>query len=216
MITIVLADDHRILRQGLRALLDEQTNFQVVGEADDGQEALMMVEKLRPDILVADMIMGGMTGIELTHQVKQRLPDTKVIILSMYDDTGYVHKALRAGAKAYVLKDSSAVELVTAIKKALSGKRYLSQRLSERAIDVYIKEMLPARFDINNSLVLTSREREILHYIARGFRNRDIASELSISPRTVEFHRNNIMKKLGLHSQQELFRYCALSGIIHG
>lgn len=214
MITIVLADDHRVMRQGLRALLDEQADFRVVGEAGDGKQALSLVENLRPDVLVADMVMAGMNGVELTRQAKRSVPETTVVILSMYGTEGYVHKAMRAGAKAYVLKDASASELAEAIRKAVSGQRYLSRKVSEHAIDMYIRDMMPEPHDLDTSLVLTGREREILQRIARGAKNKEIAADLSISPRTVEFHRSNIMRKLGLGSQQELFRYCIRAGIL--
>jgi DNA-binding NarL/FixJ family response regulator len=202
------------MRQGLRALLDEQADFRVVGEAGDGKQALSLVENLRPDVLVADMVMAGMNGVELTRQAKRSVPETTVVILSMYGTEGYVHKAMRAGAKAYVLKDASASELAEAIRKAVSGQRYLSRKVSEHAIDMYIRDMMPEPHDLDTSLVLTGREREILQRIARGAKNKEIAADLSISPRTVEFHRSNIMRKLGLGSQQELFRYCIRAGIL--
>ena len=214
MITIVLADDHRVMRQGLRALLDEQADFRVVGEAGDGKQALRLVESLRPDVLVADMVMAGMNGVELTREVKRCAPETTIVILSMYGTEGYVHKAMRAGAKAYVLKDASASELAEAIRKVVSGERYLSRKLSEHAIDTYIRDMMPEPHEVDTSLVLTGREQEILQRIARGAKNKEIAADLSISPRTVEFHRANIMRKLGLGSQQELFRYCVRAGIL--
>lgn len=214
MITIVLADDHRIMRQGLRALLDEQADFEVVGEAGDGKQALRLVESLRPDVLVADMVMAGMNGVELARQVKWSAPETTIVVLSMYGTEGYVHKAMRAGAKAYVLKDASARELAEAIRKAVSGERYLSRKLSEHAIDTYVRDMMPEPHELDTSLVLTGREHEILQRIARGDKNKEIAADLSISPRTVEFHRSNIMRKLGLGSQQELFRYCVRAGIL--
>jgi two-component system, NarL family, response regulator NreC len=214
MITIVLADDHTVMRQGLKSLLNDQADFEVLGEASDGGEALRLVEKLRPDVLVADMAMGDMSGVELTRQVKQRVPGTAVVVLSMYGIEGYVHQAMRAGARAYVLKESSADELVTAIRQAMSGKRYLSRTLSEHAISVYLKEMVPPSDSTYTSLILTARESDILKRIARGKRNKEIATELSISPRTVEFHRANIMRKLGVRSQQQLFQYCIRTGIL--
>jgi DNA-binding NarL/FixJ family response regulator len=202
------------MRQGLRALLDEQADFKVVGEAGDGKQALRLVQNLRPDVLVADMVMPGINGVELTRQVKWSTPETTIVILSMYGTEGYVHKAMRAGAKAYVLKDASGSELAEAIRKAVSGERYLSRKLSEHAIDTYIRDMMPESHDLDTSMVLTGREHEVLQRIARGDKNREIAADLSISPRTVEFHRANIMRKLGLASQQELFRYCVRAGIL--
>ena len=214
MITIVLADDHKVMRQGLRALLGDQADFRVVGEANDGKEALRLVERLRPNVLVADVVMGDMNGIELTRQVKKSATGTTVVVLSMFATEGYVHKAMRAGAKAYVLKDASASELGAAIRKAASGQRYLSQSLSEHAVDMYIKNMMPEPHELDISLLLTRREHEILQRVAMGKKNKEIATELSISPRTIEFHRANVMRKLGIHSQQELFQYCARTGIL--
>lgn len=214
MITIVLADDHKVMRQGLCALLKEQPDFRVVGEASAGQEALGLVRSLRPNVLVTDMVMPGMNGIELTSQVKLCAPETTVVVLSMYGTEGYVHKAMRSGAKAYVLKDASAYELVTAIRHAVSGRRYLSRTLSEQAIDSYVKEITPRPDKLDAFLTLTVREREVLYGIARGKRNKEIAADLGISSRTVEFHRFNIVRKLGLKTPQELFHYCVRNGII--
>ena len=209
MITIVVADDHKIMRQGLIALLKEQPDFQIVGETSSGKEALRLVKILKPNVLVSDIVMEGMNGLELTAQVKKAAPETTIVVLSMYGTEGYVHKAMRSGAKAYVLKDASSEELVTAIRQALSGQRYLSRTLSERAIDTYIKETAPFSSNLDASLNLTVRERQVLHSISLGNKNKKIADELGISPRTVEFHRSNIMRKLGVKTQQELFRYCA-------
>ncbi|MDP3879412.1 MAG: response regulator transcription factor [Dehalococcoidales bacterium] len=214
MITIVLTDDHKVMRQGLSALLREQPDFQVVGEASNAKEALRLIESLRPNVLVSDMVMVGMNGLELTSQVKRVAPETIVVILSMYGTAGYVHKAMRSGAKAYVLKDASADELVTAIRQAVSGQRYLSRTLSEQAIDSYIKEITPVPHQVGASLILTAREHEVLQMIARGDKNKEIAVDLGISPRTVEFHRSNIMRKLGVQTQQDLFLYCANAGIL--
>ncbi len=214
MTTIVLADDHNVIRQGLRVLLNDEADFQVVGEAHDGREALGLVEKLRPDVLVTDMAMADMNGVELIQQVRKRVPETAIVVLSMHGIEGYVHKAMRAGAKAYVLKESTADELVTAIRHVISGKRYLSRTLTEHAINVYLKDTPPSSDGVDASLALTTRENDILNRIARGNTNRQIASDLSISPRTVEFHRANIMKKLGVRSQQQLFHYCLRTGML--
>ena len=210
MTSIVLADDHTVMRQGLRSLLEEQPDFQVVGEVGNGSEAVRLVEKLHPDVLVLDMVMPGMNGIEVIQQLK--LPAPFVIILSMFETEGYVHKAMRAGAKAYVLKQASANELVHAIREVVAGGRYLSRALSEHAIDAYVKETLNGNLD--PFLALTSREREVLQKIAGGGTNKQLALELSVSPRTIEFHRGNVMRKLGLHNQQELLRYCLRTGIL--
>ena len=214
MTTIVLADDHHVMRQGLRSLLEAEPDFQVIGEAGDGEEALHVVESLRPDILVLDMVMPGLNGIEVTQRLRQIAPKTAVVVLSMFGTEGYVHKAMRAGAKAYVLKQASADELVYAIREVVNGQRYLSRALSERAIDAYVQETLNT--DLDPALALTAREREVLLRVADGGTSKQIAAELHISPRTVEFHRANIMRKLDFNNHQELLRYCLRTGILPG
>jgi two-component system response regulator NreC len=210
MITIVLADDHNVMRQGLRSLLEAEPDFQVIGEAGNGNEAIRLVENLHPDVLVLDMVMPDMNGVEVIQQLKHTM--TSVVILSMFGTEGYVHKAMRSGAKAYVLKQATANELVHAIREVVEGRRYLSRALSERAIDAYVKETLDGNLD--PFLALTSREREVLQRIASGCTSKILAKELNVSPRTIEFHRANIMRKLELHSQQELLRYCLRTGIL--
>lgn len=214
MTTIVLADDHHVMRQGLRSLLEAEPDFQVTGEAGDGEEAVHVVESLRPDILVLDMVMPGLNGIEVTQRLRQTAPKTAVVVLSMFGTEGYVHKAIRAGAKAYVLKQASADELVYAIREVVNGQRYLSRALSERAIDAYVQETLSS--DLDPALVLTAREREVLLRVADGGTSKQIAAELNISPRTVEFHRANIMRKLDFKNHQDLLRYCLRTGILPG
>ena len=212
MNTIFLADDHHVMRQGLRSLLETEPDFQVIGEAGDGEETLRLAESLCPDVLVLDMVMPGMSGVEITQRLRQTVPTTAVVILSMFSTEGYVHKALHAGAKAYVLKQATAHELVYAIREAIAGRRYLSRSLSEHAIDVYIKEKMSG--DLDPSLALTNREQEVLRMVAEGGTSKQIASKLSISSRTVEFHRHNIMRKLNIHSHHELLRYCLHTGIL--
>lgn len=212
MITIALADDHNVMRQGLRSLLEAEPDFRVIGEAGDGREAIRLIGEFHPDVLVLDMVMPGMNGVEVIQQVRQF--KTSVVVLSMFGTEGYVHKAMRAGARAYVLKQATANELVHAIREVVEGRRYLSRALSERAIDAYVKETLDGSLD--PFLALTSREREVLQKIADGGTSKQLALELSVSPRTIEFHRANIMRKLGLHSQQELLRYCLRTGILQG
>ena len=210
MITIILADDHNVMRQGLRSLLEAEPDFRVIGEADGGEEAVRQVENLHPNVLVLDMIMPDMSGVEVIQQLKHTT--TLVIILSMFGTEGYVHKAMRSGARAYVLKQATANELVHAIREVVEGRRYLSRALSERAIDAYITETLNGNLD--PFLALTNREREVLQKIAGGGTSKQLAKELNVSPRTVEFHRANIMRKLELHSQQDLLRYCLRTGIL--
>ncbi len=212
MISILLADDHNVVRQGLRSLLEAETDFKVVGEAGDGLEASKLVESLQPDVLILDLMMAGMNGLDVTRQSVKRSPNTRVVILSMHGNESYVHEALRAGAKAYVLKDSSGEELVRAVREALANRRYLSASLSERAIEAYMQKIETTALDPYDTL--TIREREVLHLAAEGCTNADIASRLYISRRTVEVHRANMMQKLGLRTQTDLIRYSLQKGIL--
>ena len=212
--TIVLADDHQVVRQGLRALLESDSRFRVVGETGSGLEVARLVERLRPDVLVLDMMMPGLNGLEAARQVKRRSPNTHVIILSMHKDESYVIEALKNGASAYVLKDSSAEELIKAIDEAISGRRYLSPPLSESAIAAYLEKGAAGVSDPYPSL--SSREREVLQLASQGYTNKAIGKRLYISPRTVEIHRANMMRKLDLHNQTELIRYAMKKGLIAG
>lgn len=212
MTTIVLADDHHVVRQGLRALLEAEPAFRVIGEAGDGLEAVRQVEHLRPDVLVLDLMMPGLSGLEVTRQVRKRSPRTCVVVLSMHANEAYVLEALRAGAAAYVLKESTSVELVRAIHEAASGRDYLSPPLSQRAIEAYIRKAKEAIQDPYEGL--TTREREVLHLAAEGLTNAEIATRLSLSPRTIEDYRANLMHKLSLRTQTDLIRYALQRGII--
>lgn len=211
-VSIVLADDHHVVRQGLRALLEAEPHFFVKGEAGDGLTALQLVENLRPDVLVLDLMMPGLNGLEVTRQATKLSPATKIIILSMHAGEAYVLEALRNGAYGYVLKDSGADELVDAINTVMGGRRYLSSPLSERAIDLYITKSQDLPEDPYDSL--TTREREVLQLAAEGNTNVMIADMLSISPRTAETHRANMMRKLDLHNSTELIRFALQRGII--
>ena len=171
-----------------------------------------MVESLHPDILVLDLMMGGLNGIEVTRQVSKQSPKTAIIILSMYNNEAYVLEALRAGAKGYILKDSTAAELVKAVREAIIGRHYLSMSLSERAIESYVEKSKETYLDPYDTL--TTREREVLHLAAQSCTNAEIAERLYISRRTVEVHRANVMHKLGLRSQPQLIRYAMKRGIL--
>ena len=212
MTTIVLADDHHVIRNGLRALLSFEPDLEVVGEASDGLETVRVVEALKPDILVSDLMMGGINGLEVTRQVSKRSRSTSVIILSMYRNHGYVVEALRGGAKAYVLKESTAEELLRAIHEVVSGRHYLSAVLSERVIEGYISR--PETAGVDSYETLTAREREVLHMAAHGNTSAEIAVRLFISRRTVEIHRANVMRKLGLRNQTQMLRYALQRGIL--
>lgn len=210
--TIVLADDHHVVRQGLRALLEAEPGFSVVAEAADGLEAVNLVERLKPNVLVLDLMMPCLGGLEVAWEVRRRSPQTLVVVLSMHANEAYVLEALRNGAAGYVLKDSTAADLVHAVREAVAGRRYLSPPLSERAIEVYIQKAQVTLLDVYETL--TSREREVLHLVVEGYSNAEIAARLSISRRTVEVHRARMMHKLGLHSQAELIRYALRRGIL--
>jgi len=212
MTTIVLAEDHHIVRQGLHILLQAERNFSIIGETGDGLEAVQLVERLQPDVLVLDLMMPSLNGLEVTRQVTKRAPQTRIIILSMHANEAYVREALRNGAAGYVLKESSAADLVQAVREAIAGRRYLSPPLSERAIDAYIQKAEAATLDVYDTL--TTREREVLHLVAEGNTIGTIASRLFISPRTVETHRTNLMRKLSLRSSAELVRYALQRGLL--
>lgn len=212
MITIVLADDHHVVRQGLRALLKAEADFSVVGEAGDGLEALRLAEQLKPNVLVVDVMMPGLNGLEVCRQLHKHSPATHIVVLSMYSNEAYVLEALGNGASAYVLKDSSSADLVHAVREVAAGRRYLSPPLSDRAIEAYQEKAKAAALDKHETL--TTREREVLQLSAEGRTSTEIAARLGISSRTAETHRSNLMHKLGLHTQAELIRYALRRGII--
>lgn len=212
MITIVMADDHVVVRQGLRVLLDSQADFEVVAEASDGLQACELVEQLDPDVLVVDLMMPGLNGLDVTRQVRKRSARTQVVVLSMHSNEAYVLEALRNGAIAYVLKESGGTDLVRAVRQAAVRQRFLSPPLSDRAIQSYAERTANSALDPYDSL--TSREREVFQLSAEGYSNKEIADRLSISPRTVETHRANLMRKLGLSSRPELIRYALRRGVL--
>jgi two-component system, NarL family, response regulator NreC len=205
--TIVLADDHKVVRQGLRAVLEAEANLRVVGEAGNGLDAIRLVERLGPDVLVLDLMMPGLNGLEVTRQLGKHSKKPRVVILSMHKDEAYVIQALKNGASAYVLKDSSAEELVKAVLEAAAGRHYLSPPLSDLAIQAYLQRAASAPTGIDRYDSLSSREREVLQLAAEGHTNAEIGKRLFISPRTVEIHRANMMHKLRLHSHTDLIRY---------
>jgi two-component system, NarL family, response regulator NreC len=210
--TVVLADDHAIVRQGIRAVLEATSEFAVVGEVADGLQVPATVERLRPNVLILDLMMPGLNGLEITRQVRNRCPQTRVVILSMHADEAYVVEALRNGAAGYILKDASTTEVAQAVREVAAGRRYLSQPLSERAIEVYAEKAQAAPLDLYDTL--TTREREVLQLCAEGYSSTEIAARLGISPRTADTHRANLMRKLGLQSQTDLVRYALRRGIV--
>ncbi len=212
-IRILLADDHQVVREGFRALLEAEPDFEIVAETGDGLEAVRLAEHQKPHVLVVDLMMPGLNGLEVARQIGQRAPRTHVVMLSMHANEAYVLEALKNGACAYVLKDASAAELVRAVREANVGHRYLSPPLSEPAINSYIQRARNSdSLDLYDTL--TNREREVLQLGAEGHTNAEIAGRLFISPRTVETHRANVMHKLGLRSQTELVRYALRRGIL--
>ncbi len=211
-IRIVLADDHHIVRQGVMALLRGEPDFSVVGEASDGISVVAMAGQLKPDILVLDLMMPGLNGLEVTRRISKVSPNTRVVILSMYMNEPYVIEALRNGAYAYILKESSIADLIKAIREVVAGRHYLGPPLSERAIEAYLEKAKGTALDLYDTL--TTREKEVFQLAAEGYGNAEIASRLFISTRTAETHKANMMRKLGLHSQTDLIKYALKKGLL--
>lgn len=211
-IRVLLADDHTLVRQSLGVLLEREEDLELVGECEDGREVLEEVEKSIPDVLLLDLLMPGLGGLEVTRQIVRRHPGTRVLILSMHADEAYVLKALQNGASGYVLKQCQKGELLYAIREVSIGHRYLSAPLSERAIAAYLQLSESDTFDVYETL--TTREREVLQLAAEGHGNKEIAKRLYVSPRTVETHRANFMRKLDLGSQADLIRYALRRGLL--
>jgi two-component system response regulator NreC len=209
---IVIAEDHTILRQGLRALLSSDPDFEVVGEAEDGRAAVRLVETLSPALLLMDLSMPKMTGMEAIAEIKKRSPDTRIVVLTVHKGEEYILSALKAGADGYVLKDAGHDELVRAVKNVLAGKRYLSPDISEKVIGGYLEGRRALKATPWDTL--TQREREILKLIAEGYKNKEIAGHLFISLKTVEKHRSNLMRKLDLHNTAALTAFAMEKGII--
>ncbi len=210
---IVIAEDYTILREGLRSLLSSSPQFEIVGEAEDGQEAIQSVDRLKPDLALMDLSMPRMNGMDAIREIKKRSPETKVLVLTVHKTEEYIHAALQAGADGYILKDSTRGELGMAITSVLEGKRYISPGISERVIEGYLEGRKKVRPSSAWEL-LTQREREILKLIAEGYKNKDIAKFLYISVKTVEKHRANLMKKLDLHNIQALTAFALEKGIV--
>jgi two-component system response regulator NreC len=205
---ILLVDDHAVVRQGFKMLLDAQPDMEIVGEASNGREAVETAEALRPDVVVMDVAMPELNGIEATRRLTASTPHTRVIALSMHKDSVYVREILRAGARGYLLKDSGAEDLVSAIRAVAKGESYLSPAVSNAVLDDYRKHVT------NPIDLLTSREREVLQMLAEGKTNKEIAGVLNLSVYTVDAHRGRIMEKLNLHSINDLVRFAVRNGII--
>ncbi|MDP2137705.1 MAG: response regulator transcription factor [Candidatus Didemnitutus sp.] len=211
MNTVILADDHDIVRRGVRAVLEADGRFQVVAEVSDGLSAVQMVEKHKPSLLFLDLSLPRLHGLEALRQIRITSPTTKVLVLSMHNDEPYVIEALRSGASAYILKGSESDEIVRATQEVLAGRRFLSAPLTEWAITA-LAVKTPETSDAYNTL--SPREREVLQISAEGFSNAEIAEKLFISARTAETHRANLMRKLNLQTQTDLVRYTIRRGLI--
>jgi two-component system response regulator NreC len=210
---IVLADDHTILRNGLRAVLERQPDFAVVGEASNGREAIEIVGREKPDVVILDIGMPVLNGIEAAQRISTDHPKTAVVILSMHSDESYILRALRVGARAYLLKDSAERDLIDAIRAVSSGKAFFSPAVSKVLADDYLRQIREQGVEDSYEL-LTARERELLQLIAELKSTKDIATLLRVSPHTVDTHRGNIMQKLNLHSIPELILYAVRKGVI--
>lgn len=212
-IRILLADDHNVVRKGLRLLLESQPGFSVVGEAADGRQAVAQAELTKPDVAVLDIAMPNLSGTEAAQRIREMFPGTAILILSMHSDEGYVLRALKAGAKGYILKDSAEGDLIEAVKSVSEGKTFFSSQITKMLVEDYVRD-IRARGVEDSYELLTSREREILHLLAQGTSNKEIAGSLGLSHYTVETHRKNLQEKLNLHSLAELILYAVRKGVI--
>ena len=212
-IRIVLADDHTVIRSGLKLLLERQPDLIVAGEAENGREAVEAADRLRPAVMVLDIAMPMLNGIEATRQIVAAHPSISVVILSMHSDEGYVMRALNAGAKAYLLKDSAEADLIRAVRAVNEGKSFFSPAVSRVLLEDYVRQMKQKGAEDTYEL-LTNREREVLQLIAEGKANKEISAILNLSLHTVETHRTHILQKLNLHSVPELILYAVRKGMI--
>src|SRR5262245_21551743 len=211
-VTMVLADDHHVVRQALRTLLESEPGFVVIGEAFDGLRVADLVARLEPNVLLVDLMMPGLNGMEVTRQVRKRCAATRVILLSMHMNEAHVLEALRSGVHGYVRKDATAADLIRAIRDVAEGHLYLSPPFSDQAIEAYRQRAADAETDPYDRL--TAREREVLHLAAEGLGNIEMAGRLGISPRTVETHRAHVMRKLGLRGLTDVVRYALRRGLL--
>ncbi|MDR7433532.1 MAG: response regulator transcription factor [Armatimonadota bacterium] len=212
-IRVLIADDHTIVREGIRMILTAQPDIEVVGEAANGQEAIELTRKLRPDVVVMDISMPGVSGIHATKAIKAEMPEVNVLALTMHEDETYVFQLLKAGAAGYVLKRGAASDLVNAVRAASKGEAFLYPSVAKAVVQDYLQRV-EAGEERERWDGLTQREREILKLIAEGYTNQEIAQKLYISVKTVQTHRAHILEKLGLHDRTELVRYAIRKGLI--
>lgn len=213
LLRILIADDHPFVRTGLRHVLEEHPEFKVAGEASDGREAVRLAEQEHPDVAVLDIGMPNLNGIEAARQISETLPGISIIMLSMHSDEAYVLRSLKAGARAFLLKQSAESDLITAIKAVSKGKSFFSPAISQMLLEDYMRQIRDR--DVEDSYdLLTPREREILQMIAEGKSNKEMANQLQLSLYTVETHRANLMEKLDLHTVPELILYAVRKGVI--
>lgn len=212
-IRILLADDHGVVRRGLRNLLEEEADLRVVGETCNGMEAVKLAEELEPDVILMDIAMPLLNGIDATSQITKRLPDAKVIILSMHADEGYLTRSLTSGAKGYLLKDSAEEDLIRAVRAVVSGHTFFSPGVAQTLVEQYLQSLnhktIPEPYDL-----LTDREKQVLQLLANGKSNKEVAVLLDVSVYTVETHRANLMQKLGLHNTAEIVLYAVRKKLI--
>jgi len=213
-IKVVIADDHTIVRKGLCALLQGEPDIEVVGEAENGREAIKVVETLSPDVVVMDIAMPGLNGLDTTRQLKKRFPKLKILILTMHDNEEYIFETLRAGASGYLIKRSAPTELIAAIQSVYRNESFLSPAISKKVIEGFVQSGANALKEDAEDTQLTTREREVLQLIAEGNANREIARLLHISIKTVESHKAHIMEKLNLRTIAELTQYAIRKGLI--
>jgi DNA-binding NarL/FixJ family response regulator len=210
---IVIAEDHTILREGLKSLLSSNPDLEIVGEAEDGREAIRLVERLKPHLILTDLSMPRMNGMDAIREIKRRSVDTKILVLTVHRTEEYILETLKAGANGYLLKDSTHAELLMAVRHVLSGKHYISPGISDKVLEGYLdaRKLLKTRTSWET---LTQREKEILKLIAEGYKNKEIADDLCISVKTVEKHRANLMEKLNLHNVQALTALAIEKGLV--
>jgi DNA-binding NarL/FixJ family response regulator len=212
-IRILLADDHTVVRKGLRMLLESQPGLTVIAEAADGRSAVSLAEQDPPDVVVMDVAMPMLNGIEAARQITAKLPQVAVVFLSMHSDESYVLKALKAGARGYLLKDSAEHDLIHAVRAVAQGKSFFSPAIGKMMVEDYMRELQERQIEDTYEL-LTTREREVLQLLAEGKSNKEVAAVLNLSLYTVETHRGNILQKLNLHSGAELILYAMRKGVI--